>query len=158
MKYYLHEIFEQLGETNSIKERKKILQSNDSPCMKKILKYAFDPSLPNIQYKTVPQYTENDAPLGFNYISLNNVYKSLPLFFAENPSKRRQKKMNQKLVGILETLHRKEANIFIGTIIKKLKFNGLTEFLVRQTFPGLLTETRNTEENENVNDDSAPDS
>ena len=66
--------------------------------------------------------------------------------------------MNQKLVGILETLHRKEANIFAETIIKKLKFNGLTEFLVRQTFPGLLTETRNTEENENVNDDSAPDS
>ena len=52
-----------------------------------------------------------------------------------------EKRKNEILIQILESLEEKEADVFIGVLKKDLKVPYLTEALVREAFPELLPQS-----------------
>ena len=139
------EVFEKIGQTKSINEKKAILKENENrKYFRELLIYMFDPRINFVYTKsTVPIWVPDDSPEGMN---INRIWNVLPRvgYFADyspmcGPDSKPTEKMNHLLISVLESITSKDARL-IELIItnSKYPYNGLTEKLVRDTFPKLL--------------------
>ncbi len=133
------EVLDEVSSAKTRKERLTILAKNDCRAVRAILKAQFDTE---IQFKDLGKklvYEPDQAPFGHNPTTLHMEHKKFYIFM-EGPSTLTQERRRQLLCQICEGLHPDEADIFHACIRKKLKRRGLTEKLVREAYPGLLTE------------------
>ena len=139
------EIFEKIAQTKSINEKKAILKENENrKYFRELLIYMFDPRINFVYTKsTVPIWVPDDSPEGMN---INQIWNVLPRigYFADyspmcGPNATPTEKMNNLLISVLESVYSKDAQLLELIVTNsKYPYTGLTEKLVRDTFPKLL--------------------
>ena len=129
-------ILEDVAKAKNKKEKKEVLLTHGA--LKEILKYTYDPNIKfllppgNPPYKSVVDETENPT-------YLYGLVRKLYLFVeGGNPNLKSQRR-EYLFIELLESIHPKEAEILLQVKDKKLKCNGLTYNLVKETFPRLIT-------------------
>ena len=132
-------ILEDVAKAKNKKEKKEVLlKHGDNGALKEILKYTYDPNIKfllppgNPPYKSEVDETENPT-------YLYGLVRKLYLFVeGGNPNLKSQRR-EYLFISLLESIHPKEAEILLQVKDKKLKCNGLTYNLVKETFPRLIT-------------------
>jgi hypothetical protein len=91
---------------------------------------------PAIKFDTkIPTYKSEDTPTG---MAMNSLYADAKrLYIWRSDYKLDQKRKDQLLVQLLESLDAKEADLVEQIFKKKLKYKGLTYNFVAETFPEL---------------------
>ena len=136
------EIFEELNQAKSRKDKKDILEKNKyTPVLRYLLRGIFDPKVQYIIDDT-PDYTPSDLPYGE---AENTLFLEIPkcsIFVKGNPKANNipVSKAKQILIQILETLHATEASLYMQMLKKKTKIKGLTSKLVLEVFPNMYKE------------------
>ena len=97
---------------------------------------------PSIKWKLpkkFPKYIPDDAPIGLNEISLFTVMPKTSIFVHGHPKGNglTEKRIEELLIQILESMSKEESVIFEQMLKKNLKVKGLTEKLVLEVFPDL---------------------
>ncbi len=132
-------ILADVAKAKNKKEKKEVLlKHGNNGALKEILKYTYDPNIKfllppgNPPYKSVVDETENPT-------YLYGLVRKLYLFVeGGNPNLKSQRR-EYLFIELLESIHPKEAEILLQMKDKKLKCNGLTYNLVKETFPKLIT-------------------
>ena len=132
-------ILADVAKAKNKKEKKEVLlKHGNNGALKEILKYTYDPNIKfllppgNPPYKSVVDETENPT-------YLYGLVRKLYLFVeGGNPNLKSQRR-EYLFIELLESVHPKEAELLLQMKDKKLKCNGLTYNLVKETFPKLIT-------------------
>ena len=132
-------IFADVAKAKNKKEKKEILlKHGNNGALKEILKYTYDPNIKfllppgNPPYKSVVDETENPT-------YLYGLVRKLYLFVEGGNPNLKQQRREYLFIELLESIHPKEAELLLQMKDKKLKCNGLTYNLVKETFPKLIT-------------------
>jgi len=132
-------IFADVAKAKTKKDKKEILLKHENNgALRELLKYTYDPNIKFLlppgdpPYKSVVDETENPTYL---YGLMRKIY-----LFVEggNPNLKSQRR-EYLFIELLESVHPKEAELLLQMKDKKLKCNGLTYNLVKETFPKLIT-------------------
>jgi hypothetical protein len=141
----LHELFTEVEETNSPKEKADILKQHASAGLKAILRAAFDVRIGWSVPSTRPPFELNTAP-GWDLADLRLEQEAVKLGrFAtlegeattqgrDIPKMRRE----ELFIQLLEGLHPTESEIMLSLLKKKLNYKGLTAKLANRAFPNLI--------------------
>lgn len=131
------EVFELFEKAGTRKEKIEVLKKHESWALKDILKGALDPKIEWLLPKGEVPYTPceaHNAPSSllrknrdFRYVVKGGTGGQMP------PIKR-----EKIFLGIVESIHPKDAELVCAMINKKLPVKGLTVKLVQEAFPGLL--------------------
>ena len=140
-----HDLFSQIGAENAIKKKVTMLQDNESPNLKAVLRSAFDKRITWTVPNTKPPYEPNetdewdDVPL-----KLHEAIMGIGRFANINGKPTNQARQltrmqrEQAFIDILSKLHKHEADIMISLLKRKINYKGITPRLVNQAFPELL--------------------
>jgi len=141
LRLMIPEIFEACRDAKNDKERVAILQANDHPVLRTILKAAFDPNYVwDLPEGLPPLKLDRDLPKGF---SGSNLYAQARLLyiFPTSYNKIKRPRKEQLFVNLLEGLHWTEADFVCDLKEGKLPVAyKVTEKLVGEAFPSLMTE------------------
>ena len=139
MSISLVHILADVAKAKTKKDKKEILLKHENNgALRELLKYTYDPNIKFLlppgdpPYKSVVDETENPTYL---YGLMRKIY-----LFVEggNPNLKSQRR-EYLFIELLESVHPKEAELLLQMKDKKLKCNGLTYNLVKETFPKLIT-------------------
>jgi hypothetical protein len=133
----VYEVFDLFEKAKSRKEKIDVLQQNESWALKDIIKGAMDPKIEWLLPKGEVPYTaaeEHNAPSTllrknreFRYVVKGGGGEKMPSF-----------KREKIFLGIVESIHPKDAELVCAMINKKLPVKGLTPKLIEEAFPGLI--------------------
>jgi hypothetical protein len=135
-----HELVEELESTRSSAEKKHILLNNNGRTLRIVLQHMFDKNI-KLGIKKIPDWTPADDPEELSLSNFGLEAKKLYLLYENNVAKIGQHKTERIVVRMLESIHADDAKILEKLIMGKLKISGITERLVRETFPDLLGAT-----------------
>ena len=131
------EVFELFEKAKTRAEKIEVLKKHESWALKDIIRGALDPRIEWLLPKGEVPYTPSEphnAPSSllrknrdFRYVVKGGVGGQMP------PIKR-----EKIFLGIVESIHPKDAELVCAMINKKLPVKGLTVKLVQEAFPGLL--------------------
>jgi len=136
----IYEIFDEYEKAATKQERINVLRQNSNYALKSVLKGTYNP---NVQFviDRIPLYKPSDAPPGLGYTSIHQELGRAYLFEANNPRvapSLSQKRKEQLLIQILESLEKREAEVFMNMLLKKQKVKNLNAEIVKEAFPDLL--------------------
>jgi hypothetical protein len=133
----VYEVFEKFEKAKTKAEKIQVLKSNESWALKDIIKGSMDPKVEWLLPKGEVPYTPCDAhnaPTSllkkhkdFKYVVRSKLAREMPAF-----------KREKIFLGIVESIHPKDAELVCKMINKQKPVSGLTEKLVQEAFPGLL--------------------
>jgi hypothetical protein len=133
----VYEVFELFEKTKTRAEKIEVLKKNESWALKDILKGALDPKIEWLLPKGEVPYTPSEAHNApssllrknrdFRYVVKGGGGEKMPAV-----------KREKVFLGIVESIHPKDAELVCAMINKKLPVKGLTVKLVQEAFPGLL--------------------
>ncbi len=138
----IYEVFKEFSFAPSKDTRIGVLQSNDSWALRNVLMGAMHPGI-KYSIKKIPPFKKEDVPVGLSYNHMTDALGKVYLFMEGNPRTPpalTQKRKEELLVQILESLEPQEADIYAAMIMKDLKVPYLTPKLVNEAFKGLLPE------------------
>jgi hypothetical protein len=138
----IYEVFKEFEFAPSKDSRIGVLQSNDSWALRNILLGAFSPNI-KFTVKKIPEWKKIDVPPGMSYNHMTDALQKVYLFQEGNPRTPpalTEKRRDELLIQILESLEPKEAEVYAAMIMKQLKIPYLTPKLVNEAFKGLLPE------------------
>tara|TARA_A100001011_G_C14094205_1_gene749923 strand:+ start:111 stop:539 length:429 start_codon:yes stop_codon:yes gene_type:complete len=135
----IHEIFDEIADTKSVKEKQQILLDNERPQFKSILKNMFDKSI-KYKVKSAPKYKVCDDPDGLSSTQLEKQMFMIDRLYDIEGNNLSNERAENILINVLEIIPKRESDILCKIINKKMKVSGLTERLVRETYPDLLPE------------------
>lgn len=137
----IYEIFDEFENAKSKKDRMGVIEKNLSPTLVKVLELTFHPQY---QWK-VKELPENykiptDILPGITFDNLNAQLRRLYLFREGDPAAASltDKRRNEILVQMLESIEPREAEIILGIFQKDLGVKGLDYKFVKEAFPNLL--------------------
>lgn len=137
----VHEVFQELESAATKDDAKAILFYNMSPGLRGVLRANFHPGIKFV-IEDVPQYRENDAPLGLGDTSIHKEINRVYIFEQSNPRVDPNLTLERKkqiLVQILEGLEAKEAKIFADMLLKKIKVKHLNKKMIEEVFPDIFS-------------------
>ena len=122
------------------KARVAYLKSKDSVPLRDVLRINFDEAVVSLLPKGEPPFTKDDAPAGYEHLSLYKGYRKFKYFFKGIYSGMDQGKREKMFIDLLESLNGKEAEMLClakdGNLYDAYK--GLTLKVVQDAFPGLI--------------------
>ena len=120
------------------------LYKNDSPALRAILKYAYDPKVKFILPEGAPPYKQNQLPdlQSVLYSELRKLY----LFVEGGNPNLKQTRREYLFIQLLENLDKEDAELIVAVKDKKIPYKGITAKLVKEAFPGLIVEQPSNEE------------
>lgn len=137
----VHEIFDELEAASTKDEKLSVLKKySNHYALKCVLRGTFHPKIEYV-VESVPYYSPSDAPVGMGYSSIHYELGKAYLFEKNNPKvdpNLTEKRKQQLLIQILESLEKREAEIFMNMLLKKQKVKGLTAKLVEEALPEVL--------------------
>lgn len=139
MKRSLSEIMKKAASQKKVADRAGILAHNDSPTMRKVLKYTFSDKITFDQLpEGAPPYKPNDLVDQENVLFAET--RRLYLFTDGGNPDLKQMRKEQLFVEILENVDSEDAKLLIGMKDKKLpdEYKGITKAVVQKAFPGLV--------------------
>ena len=147
MKISIPEILTKVAETDKKADKIAVLKQYDNAVLRTVLRLNFDPNV-KLDLPEGPAPFQTDRTLPDHTLSDSNLYneaRRLYIFEPGNPKYNPNVKKMQKeniWIQILEGIHYTEADMLNIMKDKQLSkhYKGLTEALVREAFPGLLSE------------------
>lgn len=139
----VYEVFDEFNNAKSKAERIDVLRRNDTWALRQVLLGAFHPTV-KFTVKKVPEYKKEEMPPGMSYGHMTEALSRVYLFQEGNPrvpAGLTEKRKEELLMQILESLEIQEAEVFANMLLKNLKVKYLTEALVNESFPGLLPQS-----------------
>lgn len=136
----IYEIFDEFEKAETDYDRVCVLRFNESWAMKNVLRGAFDPNV-RFVIERVPYYKPSDAPIAMGYTSITQELGRAYIFEDGNPRVEPNLTYDRKekiLIQILESLEKREAEVFMNMIMKNLKVKNLDYRIVKEAFPDLL--------------------
>jgi|TARA_B100000902_G_scaffold398915_1_gene467498 hypothetical protein len=132
----VHEIFTLINNAKDKPKKIAVLKKHDTQAMRQLLKAAFDP---NIQFdlpEGTPPFIANEAPAGTEHTSLFYASKKLWRFVKGADETINRLAKEKMFLGLLESLHEKDAHVLIGIKDQKLNnmYKGLTATVVKDAF------------------------
>ena len=132
-------ILAEIAKAKNKKEKKEVLlKHGNNGALKQVLKYTYDPYIKillppgNPPYNSVVDESENPTYL---YGLLRKLY----LFVEGGNPNLKPARREYLFIELLESVHPSEAELLCQIKDKKLKCNGLTYNLVKETFPELIS-------------------
>ena len=120
------------------KDKIKFLRSHHpNKTMKILLKYAFDKNIEFVLPDGNPPYKEAD-----DYDSNGGMYaaqRKLYLFIKGGNTNLHPVRRESLFIEVLESLHPAEAKLLLAVKDKIIPYKGITEKLVKEAFPGLIS-------------------
>ena len=138
----IYEVFNEFKMAPSRDTRISVLQSNDSWALRNVLMGAMHPDI-KFAIKKAPNYKKEAVPEGLGYNHMTDALSKIYLFMENNsrtPPALTDKRREELLLQLLESLEPNEADIYIAMMLKDLKVPYLTPKLVNEAFKGLLPE------------------
>lgn len=138
----IYEVFNEFKQATTKQERLDVLKNNDTWALRNILLGAFNPDI-QFTIKKVPEFKKVDIPPGLSYSHMTDALSRAYLFVKDNPRTPpglTEKRKEELLIQLLESLEEPEANVFADMIRKDLKIPYLTKNLISEAFPDLLLE------------------
>lgn len=133
----VYEVFELFEKAKTRKEKVDVLKKHESWAIKDVLKGALDPKIEWLLPKGEVPYTpslEHSTPSTLLRKNRDFRYVVKGGTGAQMSSVKREK----VFLGIVESIHPKDAELVCGMINKKLPVKGLTVKLVQEAYPELL--------------------
>ncbi len=133
----LFEVFEKIEKASTKKEKIELLKKYNSPALLNILKGTFDDSIQWLLPDGNPPFEAND---GYNSPSnFLKQYDKLKYFAKGGPGEKLMPiKRETMFIGMLESIHPKDAALVIAMIRRTSPAKGLTKALVKEVFPDLI--------------------
>lgn len=136
----IYEIFDELENAKTKKDRINILRNNKSYALECVLRGMFHPKIKYLVEK-IPSYRPSDSPEGMGYSSISQELDRIYLLEEGNPrapAALTQTRREQILTQMLESLEAREAEVFAAMIKKKSPIKTLNRELAVEAFPDLL--------------------
>jgi hypothetical protein len=137
----LYEVFDDFENAKSKKDKMGVIQQNLSHTLTRVLELTFHP---DFQWK-VKELPENykvptDMLPGITYDSLSAQLRRMYMFLEGNETAESltEKRRNELLVQLLESIEPREAEVILGIFQKDLGVKGLDYKFVKEAFPNLL--------------------
>ena len=132
------EILDEFDKAETRAEKIAVLRKHDHPRFREFLWYLFSP---DVKFDVeIPNYKPSSEPAGLNMSYLHMEITKLYRFIENHPKRPAGlfgKKQQNLFIGILESLHKDEAEILVKLTSKDLKVKYLTENIVKEAFPGI---------------------
>jgi len=138
MKHTIHEILTAVATTPNRKDKIKILQLNDSYCLRDLMICVFNPDVKFQLPESDPPYKPADSSFGHEMIY--SQIKKLYLFLEGGNPDLKQHRREELFIQFLESIHPDDAKLMLQIKNKKMPFPGITAKLINEAFPGLLPE------------------
>jgi len=138
----MYEIFDEVEKATSKDDAVYILRENSSYCMRSVLQGMFHPGVEFV-FDKAPAYTPSDAPIGLGLTSIYYEIDRSYIFEKSRPGGRVDANLTQErkehiLIQILESLEKREAEIYLMMLLKNPSIKGLTYDVVKEAFPDIL--------------------
>jgi len=132
----VHEIFTEINNAKDKPKKIAILKQHNNQAMRGLLKAAFDPKIEFDLPEGRPPYIANEAPAGTEHTSLLFASKKLWHFVKGADPEITRLHKEKMFLGLLESLHEKDAEVMIGIKDKKINnmYKGLTAQMVKEAF------------------------
>ena len=136
----IYEVLDDFEKAPDKQSKIDVLRRNVSYALKEVLRGTYNPNI-RFMFEKAPVYKPSDSPIGMGYSSVTQELSRVYLFEENNPKAApnlTMKRREQLLIQILESLEKREAEVFMNMILKKPLVSGLDENLVKEAFPGLI--------------------
>jgi len=137
----MYEIFDEFEEQKTKEGRMQVIERNLSKLLVDVLQLTYHPAF---QWK-VKELPENykiptDVLPGITHDSLNTQLRRLYMFREGDPTAEAltDKRRNELLIQILESIEPREAEVVLGIFQKDLGVKGLNYKFVKEAFPNLI--------------------
>ena len=142
MRKNIYEILDDFQNADNKVDRLYTLRVNATLAFKAVLQNAFHPNI--LWYRTeFPKFKVRNVPPGLGFNTIATELKRFYLFRKDNPELPEtltEKRKDEILLQMLESMEPREAQVMINMMLKDLKIEHLTYDLVREAFPELLPE------------------
>lgn len=138
MQKYVFEVIESASKVKTKADKIKILRENDSWALRDVLRGTLDKKIEWQLPNTPPPYNkceEYNAPA--NLLRKNKMFK----YFIKTPNSHQMNQLKREslFIGLLESIHPKDAELVVAMVSKKPFGGGITSKLVNEAFPNLLS-------------------
>ena len=136
----IYEIFDEFKQARNKAERIEVLRKNDIPVLRNVLIGTFHPGI-KYTVKKIPEFKSEDIPPGMAYSNMSEALNRIYLFVENNPrtpAALTEKRKEEILIQILESLEKREAEVFAGILKRDQNVPYLTPGLINEVMPGLL--------------------
>lgn len=133
----IHEVIENVSKKKTKEEKISLLKQHETWALKDILRGTFDSSVEwNIPQGNPPFTKNQEHSVPSNLLRENTKFK---FFLKGGPGDTMPKFKREKIfIGLLESIHPKDAELVVGMINKSLPVKGITKNLVKEAFPNLI--------------------
>ena len=136
---FIHEILDLVEEQRSKAKKVEILKEYETPALKSIFIWNFDPSVVSLIPEGEVPYNKNDVPVGTDHTSLRREFKQMYHFVKGGNDQLSSLRRESMFIQMLEGLHPDEADILClvkdGQLNKKYK---LTREIVETAYPDII--------------------
>jgi hypothetical protein len=137
----LAEIMYEVRDASSPEEQVKILKKYNSVPLFFLLKLAF--SINYAKLEKEPDYVIDDSPVGMSYTTLTKSFRSIPSLITKAATPELQKKQENKLIILLESLHWTESAFLVNVLMKRVtEVYKLSFETLKANFPGEFENVR----------------
>ena len=132
----LSEVLQKVHNAKTKAQKIKILKENDSPALRSICKWSFDPAIESALPEGAPPYVPNEAPEGTEHTKLSTEHSKLYHYVKGGNDSLQNTRREMMFVQLLEGLHQNEAELLINTKDKKLHqaYKGFSSAVVKEAF------------------------
>ena len=132
----LSEVLQKVHNAKTKAQKIKILKENDSPALRSICKWSFDPAIESMLPEGAPPYVPNEAPEGTEHTKLSTEHTKLYHYSKGGNDSLQNTRREMMFVQLLEGLHQNEAELLINTKDKKLHqvYKGFSSAVVKEAF------------------------
>jgi len=133
----IYEILEAASKARLKADKIKVLKDHDSWALRDVLRATYDSKIEFLIPDGEPPYTPNKPEsvpsnllrknVDFKYIVKGGIREDMPAF-----------KREKIYIGLLESIHPKDAKVVINMVNRKRPAPGITENIVKEAFPSLF--------------------
>jgi hypothetical protein len=139
IKLLISEILQKTHNAKTKQEKAQILRENETPALKKLLIWNFDPKVKSALPEGEVPYAKNDAPIGTEHTRLDQQDRLFHNFVEGGNYDLSQTKKELMFIQILEGLHESEAEVLCLVKDKQLgKKYRITQNVVAEAFPAIV--------------------
>lgn len=132
------EIIQKVSNCKTRDEKIEILRHYDSPALRAVLIWNFDPRVESALPEGEVPYTPNDAPIGTEHTKIISEWRKFN-YFVKGVTNTPQAKRETMFIQMLESLHESEAELMCYLKDKQLhKRYKITKAVVQEAFPDIV--------------------
>lgn len=134
------EVIQRASNAKTREEKIEILRHYDSPALRAVLIWNFDPRIESAIPDGEVPYTANDAPIGTEHTKLIHEWQKFN-HFVKGVNNLNQTKREVLFIQLCESLHKSEAELLCLTKDKQVhKRYKITKAVVQDAFPEIVWE------------------